>query len=162
MKTSSRDRRATVAQLARRCGVSAITVSRALREGGGVSDDTRSRILKAAEQAGYRPSVKMGRPRRQAQTERPCIEVIMGVKFHSVYYSVLLTAIERELTLRKHDCVIRSASGDYAEFVQLCEVLRASPHTPTLVVGYLPVEQLRTLLEVRPRALLVDHTGDPP
>jgi DNA-binding LacI/PurR family transcriptional regulator len=153
--------KATVEQLARQCGVSAVTVSRALRADAPVAEATRKRVLKAAEEAGYQPRVRMGRPRRASRAERPCIEVVMGLKFHSVFYSVLLTAIERELAEKGHDCIIRSANGGFAAFVRLCEVLRASPHTPTLVVGYLPVQQLRTLLEVRPRALLVDHTGDP-
>ena len=52
-------------------------------------------------------------------------------------------------------------NGEYVGFLRLCERLRAAPEAPTLLVGYLPLAQVRTLLDVRPRALLVDHTGDP-
>ena len=152
---------ATVEQIAKTCGVSAVTVSRALRADAPVAAGTRRLILQAAEAAGYQPRVRMGRPRRAARVERPCIEVILGARLHSEFYSVLLTAIERELSVRSHDCVIRTATGGFGEFVRLCEVLRDSPGIPTMAVGYLPLQQLRTLLEVRPQTLLVDHTGDP-
>lgn len=151
----------TVAQIARQCGTSVVTVSRALRADTAVAPETRANILAVAEAAGYRPRVRMGRPRRASKIERPFIEVIMGVKFHTTFYSVLLQTVECELAERGYDCVIRSANGAYSGFVRLCEVLRATPEVPTLLVGYLPTPQLRTLLEVRPRTLLVDHTGDP-
>lgn len=161
MRVKGKGKSPTVAELARHCGTSVVTVSRALRADTSVAEKTRQRILEAAEAMGYRPRVRMGRPRCFASSRRDSIEVVMGIKFHTTFYSVLLTSIERELAGNRHDCVIRSANGDYREFMRLCEILRASPDIPTLVVGYLPTSQLRTLLEVRPHALLVDHTGDP-
>jgi len=43
----------TMADVAQRAGVSAMTVSRALKDGGVVSKDTRERILQATEELGY-------------------------------------------------------------------------------------------------------------
>ena len=43
----------TMADVARLAGVTAMTVSRALREGGAVSEETRKRIVEAAENLGY-------------------------------------------------------------------------------------------------------------
>jgi len=153
---------ATIQEIADFCAVSSMTVSRALRSDQSVSVETRNRILKAAETLGYQPRVRMGRPRQVKSAKKTSIvEVIFGVQLHTAFYSELLTAIEAELAEHKHDCVIRTSTGGFEEFVVLCDVLRVSPETPTLVVGYLPHQQLRTLLEARPHALLVDHTGDP-
>lgn len=154
---------ATIQQIADFCEVSSMTVSRALRSDQSVSVETRDLILKAAETLGYQPRVRMGRP-RQIKTEKKApssVEVILGAQLHTLFYSELLTAIEAELADHKYDCVIRTLMGDFSEFVNLCDVLRMSPNTPTLIVGYLPHQQLKTLLEARPNALLVDHTGDP-
>lgn len=47
--------RATITDLARLCGVSKKTVSRAINGGSGVSPDTMTRILSAAEKIGFQP-----------------------------------------------------------------------------------------------------------
>ncbi|MFL6836794.1 MAG: LacI family DNA-binding transcriptional regulator, partial [Bradyrhizobium sp.] len=44
---------ATMATVAARAGVSAMTVSRALKSDGAVSEETRRRILAAVEELGY-------------------------------------------------------------------------------------------------------------
>ena len=46
-------RPATMAEVAARAGVSAMTVSRALKSDGAVSQETRQRILAAVEELGY-------------------------------------------------------------------------------------------------------------
>lgn len=151
----------TLKQLARQCGVSTMTVSRALRSDMSVAEETRRRILATAEESGYQPRVKMGRPRRTQTAPRSAVEVIMGFRRHSLYDAILLRTVERQLVRRRYDCVVRSTGVGFEEFVQLCETLRDSPTVPTLVVGYLPHPQLHTLLEVRPETVLVDNTGDP-
>lgn len=151
----------TIKDIAAVCGLSAMTVSRALRSDGSASDETRQRILETAEKLGYHPRVRMGRPRLATPENRPEVEVIMGTHLQQLFSTALLVAIERELADRHYDCVIRSANGEFRDFVNLCDLLRRLPPKPTLVVGYLPLPQLRTLLDVRPQALLVDHTGDP-
>src|SRR6478736_5563537 len=59
MSTSTRDpprRRPTIADVARRAGVSAAAVSFAVNGRPGVSEETRERILAAARDLGWRPS----------------------------------------------------------------------------------------------------------
>ncbi len=161
MSTTKPLRDATVQTVARICGVSAVTVSRAFRPDTSVNPKTRKKILKAAEEAGYRPRVRMGRPRRPSNVQRERVEVILGGKLQTTFYSAILTAIECELATRGRVCLIRSANGEFQSFMQLCEMLRAAPQSPTLLVGYLPTKQVHALLEARPQTLLVDHTGDP-
>lgn len=57
----------TLADLARLAGVSSATVSIALNNKPGVSEATRTRIAKLAQEAGYRPN-RAGRALRQART----------------------------------------------------------------------------------------------
>ena len=142
------------------CGVSVMTVSRALRPNSPVAPQTRQRILEAAESLGYRPALNMGRPRRTETLDRQSVDVILAMATKPLFYSALLVSIEQELTRRWHDCVIRTCGTDYAQFLTLCEVLRSRDSMGTLVLGYMPVEQLQALLDVAPDAILVDHTGD--
>ncbi|HAU39095.1 MAG TPA: hypothetical protein DCX07_15450 [Phycisphaerales bacterium] len=58
--------KATIKDIAERTGVSHVTVSNALRRSGRMAEDTRRRILKAANELGYRPNTfakatRMGR-----------------------------------------------------------------------------------------------------
>ncbi len=152
-----------VARIAELCGVSAMTVSRALRANGEVSEATREKVLATAESLGYRLQVKRGRPRRQKTERRPVVEVLLGTGIapESVYASRLLVSIEQELGRRRHDCIIRTCGGDYAQFVSMCEAMRQGPVAGTLVVGHFALEQLQTILELAPTAILVDNEGDP-
>ncbi len=156
-----KSKRATIEELAAHCGVSTMTVARAFRPDQPVSAATRRKVLEMAEAVGFQPRARMGRPRHAKSDKRICVEVIVGMTVHSMFYSELLMVVVRELAAKGHDCIVRSADGGFEEFVALCEVLRVTPPAQTLVVGYLPSAQLRALLEVRPEAVLVDHTGDP-
>src|SRR5918997_868144 len=57
MPPSPPRRRATIADVARRAGVSNAAVSFAVNDRPGVGDETRARILRAAEELGWSPSV---------------------------------------------------------------------------------------------------------
>src|SRR5918996_4370156 len=56
MATPRRTKRPTIADVARRAGVSEGAVSFAVNDRPGVSPETRERILRAAEELGWRPS----------------------------------------------------------------------------------------------------------
>jgi DNA-binding LacI/PurR family transcriptional regulator len=55
---ASARRRATISQVAELAGVSKATVSKAFNNRGGVSGETRDRVLKVAESLGWRPSAR--------------------------------------------------------------------------------------------------------
>ena len=52
-KTSKKPAAPTMSDVARKAGVSTMTVSRALRDGASIADDTREKIMKAVEDLGY-------------------------------------------------------------------------------------------------------------
>jgi len=150
-----------VTTIADRCGLTKMRVREALQSDSFTPLKKRRQVLKMAQDLGYFPQ---GRKKVSSKDEgrvRPKVEVVLTLQLNTAFYSKLLMAIESGLAEHKYDCVIRTVSGEFEEFVMLCDILRVSPETPTLLVGYLPHQQLRTLLEARPHALLVDHTGDP-
>ena len=50
------NKRVTIADVAQEAGVSMMTVSRAINNKEGISEETRQRILEIAERIGYHPS----------------------------------------------------------------------------------------------------------
>lgn len=163
MQADRKKRYSSISAVARECGVSAMTVSRALREGAPIKTSTRNRILQAAARLGYHPTGRFGRPRHLAGKIRPAVVAIMGMgrETPTLFYSSLLVSIERELFRHHHDCIIRTYSGEYAQFLSLRESLPQSPAAGTLLIGYFPLEQLTALLSLVPRPILVDNPGDP-
>lgn len=74
---------ATISQVAARAGVSAMTVSRALREPDRVSINTRDRIAKAVEDIGYIPNALAGRLRLSATSN--LVAVILPSLHNSLF-----------------------------------------------------------------------------
>jgi LacI family transcriptional regulator len=138
-----------------------MTVTRALRPGSPVAETTRAVVLAAVERLGYHPRPNLGRPRSLSATPRRAVEVILGDHRQASFSQAVLAAVSQELAVRNRDCVLRSATGGFGDFLALCECMRADREMPTLVLGWLPTRQLEVVLEVRPNAILVDHTGDP-
>jgi LacI family transcriptional regulator len=149
--------------IAQECGVSVMTVSRALRNNARVKEATRTLIVAAAERLGYMRSPRMGRPAAPATRTKLKIQLIagtMGVRL-PIFDSRLLISIEQHLAERGHECVIRTCNGDYSQFLQLLENIRHSDAAATMLLGSLLPEQLRALLHAVPEAVLLDNPGDP-
>ena len=149
--------------IARKCGVSAMTVSRALRHNHCVNQATRRKILAAAARISYQPNGRTGRPREQSKNFRQPVRIIVEANLGgaNLYHAYLLGAIEMALAKHECDCLLRTYDGNYDNFVWLCDVLRSEISLPTMIVGYFSLEKLRTLLQLAPDALLVDYTENP-
>ncbi len=150
--------------VARECGVSLMTVSRALRNTGAVQANTRERVLKAAHTLGYhRRSRAGGRPGNRPSQARPAVEVVVSGlgRMQPLFYTALLTGIERELVARGYDCIVRTCGSDYRGFLTLVAALQASTAAGTFLIGSFTRRQLSSLLDVAPDALLVDNPGEP-
>ena len=160
MKTNQRK---TVSSIAAECGVSAMTVSRALRNDVKVKDDTRRQIITVAERLGYIRAPRMGRPAQPGPGQAVRFQLIAGTigRSMAVFHSQLLTSIEQQLAKCGHECVIRTCNGNYQQFIQLLENLRCSNAEATILVGSFLPEQLTALLDAAPDAILLDNPGDP-
>jgi LacI family transcriptional regulator len=150
--------------IAQECGVSVMTVSRALRNNASVKEETRALVVAAAERLGYMRSPRMGRPAAPANSGvRLKIQLIagtMGLRL-PIFDSRLLISLEQLVAEHGHECVIRTCNGDYAQFLKLLENIRHSDADATMLLGSLVPEQLRALLEALPEAVLLDNPGDP-
>ena len=116
MSTSTPDpprRRPTIADVARRAGVSAAAVSFAVNDRPGVSSGTRERILAAARELGWQPSASRagadGGPhaRRRARA-RPLDEQLDGDPF----FLRFLAGIEATLTAADYALLLQIVPGD--------------------------------------------------
>lgn len=153
----------TISAVAQECGVSAMTVSRALRNNSLVKEDTRKIIVAAAERLGYIRAPRMGRPSVAGNESSLKIQLVAGTMGRSmtVFHSRLLISIEQHLSERGYECVIRTCNGEYSQFIQLLENVRNSNIDATMIVGSFFPEQLKALLEAVPEAILLDNPGDP-
>lgn len=145
------------------CNVSMMTVSRAFRKNSVINNETRTRILQAAEKLNYRCGNRRGRP-QSADKHIPNtqIQLIFGTSSNSIAYfhMRLLTALEQQLAGKGYDCLIRTATGAYESFVRLLENAKNHKCAATLLMGDFQKEQLEILLHTLPGAILLDNSGD--
>lgn len=152
----------SIKAVAEECGVSAMTVSRALRGNESVKESTRVRIIAAAEKLGYLRANRMGRPAKAIEGTSRRIELILGTfgKGVAVFHTQLITAIESQASSHGCDCVIKSCNGEYDQLLTLQEYLRHSTSSATMLVGEFHPEHLKSLFELVPDAVLLDNPGD--
>lgn len=100
----------TLEEIARRAGVSRMTVSRALRREGIVAQATRERILATAAELGYAPNLLA---RGLAQNRTASIGVVV-LEFANPFFAPMVDAIEA-VAARRDFLVVVGASGSRVE-----------------------------------------------
>ena len=160
-----RDRRPTLADVAARAGVSTALVSIVIRGAPGASAESRQRVLRAADELGYRPDT---RARLLRSSHSRLLGVVFGVQhaFHGDLVSGLYQAADRvgyELALsavtpaRDEPRAVRSLLQDRCEALILL-----GPQAPTSdladLAARLPVVVVARA--VRHRAVDVVRTAD--
>ena len=155
-------RKQTVTAVAQACGVSPMTVSRALRENALVKPETRRKVRATAERLGYFNNPNLGRPRATAPAPAS-VDVVLGTKSgsQSLFYASLVMTLERELRHRGLDCVVRRCVESYDGFLKLADCLRHSRARATLLLGEFDADKLNTMMTIVPGALLLDNPGPP-
>jgi len=130
--------------VARRTGVSRASVSIVMRGAAGASEETRSRVLAAAEELGYRPDV---RAQSLAGQRSRVIGVMFGVAV-GVFHFELLDGLYAAAEEHGHNLVLAplTASRDEATAARSLQGFRfdalimLSPPTPTpLLAGKIPL-----------------------
>ena len=153
--------RVSITDIAKACAVSVMTVSRALRNKGNVRESTRQRVLETARRLGYTRRPLFGRPADSEERTRPKVLLIAGMVDRRIplFVSSLFTSIERHLSAKGRDCIVKTVTGDYEQFLSLQNALRGIGANRLVLVGGFKDGQLRSLLEAAPGAILVDNPG---
>ncbi len=94
--------RVTSLDVARRAGVSQSAVSRAFTAGASVSEETRARVMEAAEALGYRPN----KIARSLITRRSGIVGIVAAYLDNPYYPAILEKLSRQLQARGYHAMM--------------------------------------------------------
>jgi DNA-binding LacI/PurR family transcriptional regulator len=162
---SGRDRRPTLADVAARAGVSTALVSIVIRGVPGASAESRQRVLRAADELGYRPDT---RARLLRSSRSRLLGVVFGVQhpFHGDLVSGLYQAADRidyELALsavtpaRDEPRAVRSLLQDRCEALVLL-----GPQAPTSDLAHLAARLPVVVVAraVRHRAVDVVRTAD--
>lgn len=154
------ERRPTLTLIARKCGVSKMTVSRALRNETSVSPATRDFILRVAEKVGFRPSGRYhlkGRPRVRSY----CILFQPGYSSKDAFFSGIILSVQQALFARGCSCSFGLIKNDFAEFLKVNRILRARDVQGILVVGEIPPHYASVLHTNFLNLVFIDYPGDP-
>ena len=120
-------RRPTIADVARRAGVSAAAVSFAVNDRPGVSPGTRERILAAARELGWQPSAS-ARALTEARTR--AIGLVLARSAAQLegdsFFVRFLSGIERALTAADYALLLQIVPGDGVEALPAYERLAAA------------------------------------
>ncbi len=145
--------------VAQACGVSVMTASRAFRETAVILPETRDKILETAEKMGYRYSQRRGRTAREDTAGLQQVQLIFGNADNRMYYfhMRLLTSLEQQLAQSGLECLIRTCNGNYPIFVRLLDRVRKDQSVGTFILGSFMQNQLETLLDTIPDAILIDN-----
>jgi DNA-binding LacI/PurR family transcriptional regulator len=108
-------KRVSIKDLARQAGVSAPTVSRALRGHGRVSDATRRRILQLAQELGYTPSLLA----RGLVTQRSFCVGLVVTTFADPFHSEVAQGVEEEARQHHYSLFLASTGVDPARELEV-------------------------------------------
>jgi DNA-binding LacI/PurR family transcriptional regulator len=147
-------RRPTIADVARRAGVSAAAVSFAVNDRPGVSPQTRVRILAAARELGWRPSAS-ARALTEARTRAIGLVLARDAAQLEVdaFFVRFLSGIERALTAADYALLLQLVPAGATAALPAYERLAAAGRVDGFLLTDVEVDD--------PRFALLEHAGVP-
>ena len=149
-------------RIAMECGVSPMTVSRALRQLPSVSAATRDRIFATASRLGYLPTLHGGRKAELHEEFHSRPVQIITREYNgriSRFHAELMLELIRLLAVHRYECLVRTADGSYREFLRMLSVAGKTDAAANLLIGTFPEKELRALLRTLPGSILLDDPG---
>src|SRR5580704_6386025 len=146
--------------IARELGVSIVTVSKVLRNGGDISEETRDRILNRMKEMNYRPNLAA---RALVTGRTSSIGLVVPDLVHP-FFAVLATGISRVLRSRGYGLIISCSEEDpELERQEIEQLLTRRVDALIIASSQWTVESFRRIEEHKTRYVLVDRrfTGLP-
>ena len=148
-----------LALIAKKCGVSKMTISRVLRNEPNVSASTREVVLRVAEKVGFQPSVS--NHRNGDTSARNYVTLFQPENSKKdAFFSGIILSVQNELFARGFNCSVGIVKNECSEFLKLNRMLRAQQVHGILVVGDIPPLYADALHRNFLRLVFIDYPGD--
>lgn len=154
-------RKPTLTLIARKCGVSKMTVSRALRNETSVSPATRDFIFRVAEKVGFQPSRRYRRIKGRTPVRSYCVLFQPKYSSKDAFFGGIILSIQQQLFARDCSCSFGVIKDGYADFLKLNRILRARDAQGILIVGDIPPHQASLLQTNFLNLVFIDYPGGP-
>lgn len=153
-----------LADIAQKVGVSVVTVSKALSDQKGVSEEMRERIKKLAEEMGYRPpsAVKKESAKPRSYNIGVLIEEEYLDNYESFYWKIYQ---QISIYALQHECfaMMEVVSSSMEEQMELPKLVRERKAHGIIVLGRMPDAYLKLLKEDESVPVVyIDFTDDDP
>jgi LacI family transcriptional regulator len=148
-----------VTLIARRCGLSKMTVSRVLRNFPNVSPPTRDLILKTAQKMGFKPS-RHAHEKQATVTTHYYILFQQENSIQDAYFREIILSVQNQLFERGYGCSLGIIHKEYSEFLKLSQILRQREIRGVLIVGDIPRIYAETLQMNFSNLVFIDYPGD--
>lgn len=150
-----------MSDIAKELGVSVVTVSNALNDRGGVSEEMRRKIRERASELGYRPSAPRMPRKAAAETTQQggSIGIITSERFADVrgtFYWFLTAGVSKELTQYNLYSVYESVSEEAERNCILPQIAAERQVRGLIVVGQLATDYLEQLASQHIPMLFLD------
>ena len=147
----------TSEDVARRAGVSRSAVSRTFTEGASVSDRTRSRVMKAAEELGYR----VNRLAQGLTSERSTLVGIVGANLQAPYMAAQVDALSQMLLREGLQCLLLNAADAANNITRLIDrILEFRVRAIVIMSGVPSSSIVRECIANGVRVILVNQVVD--
>ncbi|MFN8528142.1 MAG: LacI family DNA-binding transcriptional regulator [Anaerolineae bacterium] len=139
-QSPAKNKRPTMYDVAKLAGVSQPTVSRVLNENDTavtISEDTRTRVMAAIEELGYRPNVLA----RSLRTQRTQTIALMIADLSNGFYHPIARAVQDVARVHDYEVLISNSDHVYENEKHFCQVVSRRPVDGAIIVPIHLTEQ---------------------
>jgi DNA-binding LacI/PurR family transcriptional regulator len=154
----AKHKKPTVTLIAKKCGMSKMTVSRVLRNHPSVSPATRDFILRTAEKVGFKPSGSY--PASRDLVRDYCILFQSAYSEKDAFFSRIISTVQQELFARGLNCSLGVIEKQFSHFLKLNQILCSRGVRGVFVVGEISPQYADVLQTNFLNLVFIDCPGD--